>query len=105
MRRADAEKEGAASSATTEGEDEGGVRQLLGIKGAAAETNKWKVRLQLTKPVTWAPLVWGTEGGSRRRSWKAKLTIPAADRRICSSRLLIVLSSALIVIAYNCICR
>ncbi|KAL6336521.1 hypothetical protein AAG906_022462 [Vitis piasezkii] len=27
--------------------------QLLGIKGAAKETNKWKIRLQLTKPVTW----------------------------------------------------
>lgn len=37
----------------------GGVAQLLGIKGADAETNKWKIRLQLTKPVTWVPLIWG----------------------------------------------
>ena len=27
-----------------------GVRQLLGMKGAGAETNIWKIRLQLTKP-------------------------------------------------------
>ncbi|KAL2632197.1 hypothetical protein R1flu_016883 [Riccia fluitans] len=40
------------------------VNQLLGIKGAAAETNKWKIRLQLTKPVTWAPLIWGVACGA-----------------------------------------
>ncbi|XP_023543339.1 chlorophyll synthase, chloroplastic isoform X1 [Cucurbita pepo subsp. pepo] len=38
--------------------------QLLGIKGAALETNKWKIRLQLTKPVTWPPLVWGVVCGA-----------------------------------------
>ncbi|XVE97111.1 hypothetical protein REPUB_Repub02eG0282500 [Reevesia pubescens] len=38
--------------------------QLLGIKGAAQETNKWKIRLQLTKPVTWPPLVWGIVCGA-----------------------------------------
>jgi chlorophyll synthase len=27
----------------------GGVRQLLGLKGASGETNIWKIRLQLTK--------------------------------------------------------
>ncbi|XP_042943069.1 chlorophyll synthase, chloroplastic-like isoform X3 [Carya illinoinensis] len=40
------------------------VNQLLGIKGAAQETNKWKIRLQLTKPVTWPPLVWGVVCGA-----------------------------------------
>jgi hypothetical protein len=35
------------------------ARQLLGMKGASAETNIWKIRLQLTKPVTWVPLIWG----------------------------------------------
>lgn len=40
------------------------VNQLLGIKGASAETNKWKIRLQLTKPVTWAPLIWGVLCGA-----------------------------------------
>jgi chlorophyll/bacteriochlorophyll a synthase len=41
-----------------------GVRQLLGVKGASAETNIWKIRLQLTKPVTWVPLVWGVMCGA-----------------------------------------
>ncbi|CAF2046857.1 unnamed protein product [Brassica rapa] len=40
------------------------INQLLGIKGAAQETNKWKIRLQLTKPVTWPPLVWGVVCGA-----------------------------------------
>lgn len=26
--------------------------------------NKWKIRLQLTKPVTWPPLVWGVVCGA-----------------------------------------
>mmetsp|Transcript_28365 Transcript_28365/g.43656 ORF Transcript_28365/g.43656 Transcript_28365/m.43656 type:complete len:421 (+) Transcript_28365:126-1388(+) len=42
----------------------GGVRQLLGVKGASAETDIWKIRLQLTKPVTWVPLVWGVMCGA-----------------------------------------
>ncbi len=33
--------------------------QLLVMKGADAETNIWKIRLQLMKPVTWIPLIWG----------------------------------------------
>jgi len=41
-----------------------GVRQLLGVKGASAETDIWKIRLQLTKPVTWIPLVWGVMCGA-----------------------------------------
>ncbi|KAG0568155.1 hypothetical protein M758_7G187500 [Ceratodon purpureus] len=40
------------------------MNQLLGMKGASAETNKWKIRLQLTKPVTWAPLIWGVLCGA-----------------------------------------
>jgi chlorophyll synthase len=42
----------------------GGVRQLLGMKGAALETNIWKIRLQLMKPVTWIPLIWGVGCGA-----------------------------------------
>ena len=38
--------------------------QLLGIKGASMETNIWKIRLQLTKPVTWVPLIWGVLCGA-----------------------------------------
>ena len=41
-----------------------GVRQLLGVKGAKEETDIWKIRLQLTKPVTWIPLVWGVMCGA-----------------------------------------
>ncbi len=40
------------------------VRQLLGVRGAAQETNIWKIRLQLTKPVTWIPLLWGVMCGA-----------------------------------------
>jgi chlorophyll/bacteriochlorophyll a synthase len=35
------------------------ARQMLGMKGAAMETDIWKIRVQLTKPVTWVPLIWG----------------------------------------------
>lgn len=35
------------------------ARQLLGIRGGGDETNIWKIRLQLMKPVTWVPLIWG----------------------------------------------
>lgn len=42
----------------------GGFRQLLGLKGASASTDIWKIRLQLTKPVTWIPLVWGVMCGA-----------------------------------------
>jgi chlorophyll synthase len=44
--------------------DDSGIRQLLGVRGAAQETNIWKIRLQLTKPVTWIPLVWGVMCGA-----------------------------------------
>ncbi len=40
----------------------GSLQQLLGIRGASESTNIWKIRLQLTKPVTWVPLIWGKEG-------------------------------------------
>lgn len=40
------------------------IRQLLGVKGASETTDLWKIRLQLTKPVTWIPLVWGVMCGA-----------------------------------------
>lgn len=40
------------------------IRQLLGVKGASDTDNIWKIRLQLTKPVTWIPLVWGVMCGA-----------------------------------------
>ena len=44
---------------------------MLGMKGAALETDIWKIRLQLTKPVTWVPLIWGTY----KASWKLVLIL------------------------------
>ncbi|NET39744.1 MAG: chlorophyll synthase ChlG [Cyanothece sp. SIO1E1] len=41
------------------------ARQLLGMKGAeAGEQSIWKIRLQLMKPVTWVPLMWGVVCGA-----------------------------------------
>lgn len=41
------------------------TRQMLGMKGASAgETNIWKIRLQLMKPITWIPLIWGVVCGA-----------------------------------------
>ncbi len=40
------------------------ARQLLGIKGASGTSNIWKLRLQLMKPVTWIPLLWGVICGA-----------------------------------------
>ena len=41
------------------------VAQLLGVKGAADDVDSlWKIRLQLTKPVTWVPLIWGVLCGA-----------------------------------------
>jgi chlorophyll/bacteriochlorophyll a synthase len=41
------------------------TRQLLGMKGAAeGESSIWKIRLQLMKPITWIPLIWGVICGA-----------------------------------------
>ncbi|MGB5633812.1 MAG: chlorophyll synthase ChlG, partial [Waterburya sp.] len=41
------------------------TRQLLGMKGAASgDTSLWKIRLQLMKPITWIPLIWGVVCGA-----------------------------------------
>ena len=39
-------------------------KQLLGIKGASETTSLWKLRLQLMKPITWIPLIWGVICGA-----------------------------------------
>jgi len=58
-----------AAETNAEAEDgSGGIRQLLGLKGAKEATGKeflnWKIRLQLTKPATWVPLIWGVACGA-----------------------------------------
>ena len=40
------------------------ARQLLGMKGAGETSTVWKIRLQLMKPVTWIPLIWGVICGA-----------------------------------------
>ena len=40
------------------------ARQLLGIKEASRSRNIWVVRLQLMKPITWIPLIWGVLCGA-----------------------------------------
>ena len=58
-----------AAETNAEAEDgSGGIRQLLGLKGAStADSNaflNWKIRLQLMKPATWVPLIWGVACGA-----------------------------------------
>jgi len=50
---------------TDSSDNQSGARQLLGMKGAqGGETNIWKIRLQLMKPITWIPLIWGVLCGA-----------------------------------------
>jgi len=58
------------------------TRQLLGMKGAAAgETSIWKIRLQLMKPITWIPLIWGVVCGaasSGNYTWQTENVLKSA---------------------------
>lgn len=41
------------------------VRQILGMRGAKSGGDSiWKIRLQLMKPITWIPLMWGVICGA-----------------------------------------
>lgn len=54
-----------SSDPTPESTRSAKTRQLLGMKGAApGETSIWKIRLQLMKPITWIPLIWGVVCGA-----------------------------------------
>ena len=57
-----------AAETNAEAEDgSGGIRQLIGLKGASSAGESflnWKIRLQLTKPATWIPLIWGVGCGA-----------------------------------------
>jgi hypothetical protein len=58
--------------------------QLLGMKGADVETDIWKIRVQLMKPVTWIPLIWGglpAAGPQPRRLSTSSDTAAAHQRR------------------------
>ena len=67
------------------------ARQLLGIKGASGTTNIWKLRLQLMKPVTWIPLLWGVICGaaaSGQYQWRLPDVLAAAACMVMSGPLL-----------------
>ena len=68
------------------------TRQLLGMKGAASgETNIWKIRLQLMKPITWIPLIWGVVCGaasSGNYSWTLENVLLAAACMLLSGPLM-----------------
>ncbi len=68
------------------------TRQLLGMKGAApGETSIWKIRLQLMKPITWIPLIWGVVCGaasSGQFSWTLEDVLKAATCMLLSGPLL-----------------
>lgn len=68
------------------------TRQLLGMKGAkAGETNIWKIRLQLMKPITWIPLIWGVVCGaasSGEYTWTVENVLISAACMLMSGPLL-----------------
>ncbi len=67
------------------------ARQLLGMKGASGTTNPWKLRLQLMKPVTWIPLIWGVVCGaaaSGHYEWRLDHLLAAVACMVMSGPLL-----------------
>lgn len=68
------------------------TRQLLGMKGAASgETSIWKIRLQLMKPITWIPLIWGVVCGAASSggySWTPENVLKLAACMLLSGPLL-----------------
>lgn len=68
------------------------TRQLLGMKGAkSGETSIWKIRLQLMKPITWIPLIWGVVCGaasSGNYRWSLEDVLIAAACMLMSGPLL-----------------
>lgn len=68
------------------------TRQLLGMKGAASgNTSLWKIRLQLMKPITWIPLIWGVVCGaasSGNYTWTLENVLLAAACMLLSGPLM-----------------
>ncbi len=67
------------------------ARQLLGIKGASETKSIWKLRLQLMKPVTWIPLLWGVICGaaaSGHYQWKISYILASIACMVMSGPLL-----------------
>lgn len=82
------------SNSEIENKDNRGAktRQLLGMKGASsAETSLWKIRLQLMKPITWIPLIWGVVCGaasSGNYTWSLEDVLKAATCMLLSGPLM-----------------
>ncbi len=81
------------SESTSSKPNEGSkARQLLGMKGAAdGETNIWKIRLQLMKPITWIPLIWGVVCGAASSggySWQLEDLVQAFTCMLLSGPLM-----------------
>ncbi len=78
--------------ANTPGSQGNAARQMLGMKGAkAGETSIWKIRLQLMKPITWIPLIWGVVCGaasSGHYRWSLEYVLIAAACMLMSGPLL-----------------
>ncbi|AKG21726.1 chlorophyll synthase ChlG [Calothrix sp. 336/3] len=76
----------------TPSENTAKTRQLLGMKGAApGETSVWKIHLQLMKPITWIPLIWGVVCGaasSGEYTWTLENVLKAATCMLLSGPLL-----------------
>lgn len=68
------------------------TRQLLGMKGASpGETSIWKIRLQLMKPITWIPLIWGVVCGAASSggyTWTLEDILKAATCMLLSGPLM-----------------
>jgi chlorophyll/bacteriochlorophyll a synthase len=81
-----------STPATQPSESGSKTRQLLGMKGAASgETNLWKIRLQLMKPITWIPLIWGVVCGaasSGNFTWSLENILLAAACMLLSGPLM-----------------
>ncbi len=81
-----------AVESTTTGDRSAKARQLLGMKGAQpGETSIWKIRLQLMKPITWIPLIWGVVCGAAASGnfhWNLENVLVAAACMLLSGPLL-----------------
>jgi chlorophyll synthase len=67
------------------------TRQILGMKGASTTSNIWKIRLQLMKPVTWIPLIWGVLCGaaaSGHFQWRPREVVASLACMLMSGPLL-----------------
>jgi chlorophyll/bacteriochlorophyll a synthase len=68
------------------------TRQMLGMKDAdVQETSIWKIRLQLMKPITWIPLIWGVVCGaasSGNYTWSLENVLISAACMLMSGPLL-----------------